>query len=209
MTSGPGPGLDHSLDGPEQHIRQPSQAASPVFAGPTSADFSLGMANIILQQEDGANNTRPWAVNVEVAASVRADEEKEAPEDLAPMTASSPLYGFQLQDTLRLIQLYHETVEVFFPVVDVESLQRSAASLFLGECHVGSPVCSDSSLSGAVDVAHLKMAMAIALLAEGGGCHPVARRIHNDLIPVIANHILAQRFTLEGLNLLLLTVSDA
>ncbi|EXJ75925.1 uncharacterized protein A1O5_00433 [Cladophialophora psammophila CBS 110553] len=192
----------------DQDVQNTTHGLSPAFAGPTSAEFSLGVAGIILQQERGASNGRPW-LNAELAGSVNSDEEGENSCNLPLNETSSPLYGLQLQDVHRLIQLYHESIEILHPVVDSKSLQQLATSLFQGvdyaADHITSSPCSPSFLSADVDIAHLKMVVAISLLAESGGFNPVARKIHDDLIPVITSHILAKTFTLGGQILLLLT----
>ncbi|KIW98776.1 uncharacterized protein Z519_00439 [Cladophialophora bantiana CBS 173.52] len=193
----------------EHDVQNTTHAPSPAFAGPTSADFSFGVAGIILQQERGASNGRPW-LHAELTGSVNSDEEGENSCNLPLNETPSPLYGLQLQDALRLIQLYHESIEILHPVVDSKSLQQLATSLFQGVDYaadrIASSSCSPSSfLSADVDIAHLKMVVAISLLAESGGFNPVARKIHDDLIPVITNHILAKTFTLGGQILLLLT----
>ncbi|KAK5217990.1 hypothetical protein LTR72_009161 [Exophiala xenobiotica] len=188
--------------GPEQNNQSTTQAASPVFAGPTSADFSFRVADIILQRECGTGAGRSW-VNADLAASVSDDEDGDNPEPLQPTAISSSLHGLQLQDVLRLIQVYHESIDILHPLVNTESLQRLASTLFPNDGHAAAPEAT--ALSAGVDIAHLKMAVAIALLAEGGGYSPVARKIHNNLIPIITNHILGRTFTLGGQILLLLT----
>ncbi len=196
--------LVQDIAGPEQNNHSATQAASPVFAGPTSADFSFRVADIILQRESGTEAGRSW-VNADLAASVSDDEDGDNSERLQLTTTSSSLHGLQLQDALRLIQVYHESIDILHPLVNTESLQRLASTLFPNEGHAAAP--DAAPLSAGVDIAHLEMAIAIALLAEGGGYSPVARKIHNDLIPIITNHILGRTFTLGGQILLLLTVS--
>ncbi|OQV07460.1 Fungal specific transcription factor domain-containing protein isoform 1 [Cladophialophora immunda] len=201
--------IDQNVHRLEQNSESTTHALSPAFAGPTSAEFGFGIAGIILRQENGASNGRPW-FNAELAGSVNADEEGENPCSLHPNAASSPFYGLQLQDSLRLIQLYHESIEILHPILDSKSLQQLATSLFQGVnyptgCVASQPSSSSPFPSADVDIAHLKMVMAISLLAEGGGFSPVARKIHDDLIPVITDHILARTFTLGGQILLLLT----
>ncbi|KAI1629539.1 hypothetical protein EDD37DRAFT_604424 [Exophiala viscosa] len=185
--------------GPSQNNQSIIQMPSPVFAGPTSADFSFRVAQIFLQQESGTQPERSWG-NAELAASVSSNDDGDNSAQLPLTAVSSSLHGLKLQDTLRLIQIYHESVEMLHPLVDTESLQRMATSLFAVESHTAS-----TELSAAIDIAHLKMAISIGLLAEGGGSSAVARKIHNDLIPVITNHIVGSTFTLGGQILFLLT----
>ncbi|KIV79888.1 hypothetical protein PV11_07429 [Exophiala sideris] len=188
--------------GLEQNNQNSLQAASPVFAGPTSADFSFRVADIILQRESGTQPERSWE-NAGLAASVSSNDDGDNSEQFPLAAVSSSLHGLKLQDTVRLIQVYHQSVDILHPLVDTESLQRLAASLFPPEGHIAAP--APSGLPAAVDIAHLKMVVAIGSLAEGGGYSAVARSLHNDIIPVITNHMLGRTFTLGGQILLLLT----
>lgn len=197
--------LVQEVESPEHSIQSTTHAASPVFAGPTSADFSFRVADIILQREHGTEPGRPW-VNEGLAASVSSDGDGDNSEHLQLTAVSSSSYGLYLQDALRLIQVYQESLDILHPLLDIGSLRQLAASLFPTQSNEpAAPVVT--ALSTNVDIAHLKMAIAIALLAEGGGYSGVARNIYNDLIPVITNHILGRTFTLGGQILLLLTVS--
>ncbi len=187
-------------------VQSSTQDASPVFAGPTSAEFGFGVARIILQDDNAAIPGSTPCLDADLATSGNADEDGEPSEHLYLGTISSPLYGLQLHDVTRLIQLYHESINILHPVVEMEILQHLATSLFRNDEHE-TPISEGSPSSRSIDLVHLKMVIAISLLAEGGGFSPLARMIHDDLLPVITSHVLAKTFTLGGHILLLLTVS--
>ncbi len=115
------------------------------------------------------------------------------------------MYGLDLRDALRLLQVYHECVGVLHPIVDVESLVQQCKVAW----HSAQNPALDrpSTLGFTEDQAHLKMVLAIALLAEGGGSDSTATKIYNDLQLAIARQLLAKSFTLRGQILLLLAVS--
>ncbi|KAJ9641259.1 hypothetical protein H2204_002937 [Knufia peltigerae] len=191
----------------QQQCMQDSTApgSSPVFAGPTSAEFSFGVANIILEQENGASPGQSNQ-NPELAAALSSheSEDQNVPTSQGPISpdqAALPLHGLQLHDTLRLIQLYHETLGILHPIVEIDALIRTANSVF----SVPNSISDSFNQPTTLHLAQLKMVLAIALLGEGGGSCPLAKILHEDLKPVISSQTMARTFTLEGQALLLLT----
>ncbi|KIW09967.1 hypothetical protein PV08_11743 [Exophiala spinifera] len=174
-------------------VEQPASApgSSPVFAGPTSAEFSFGVANVILERESGQKSK----LNPELAV---APSSRENEDSIPPAQAALPLHGLRLHDTLRLIQVYRETIGILYPIVEVDAMTRTATSVLSPEDPFG-------DRSTTLDVAQLKMILAIALLGEGGGSSPLAKSLHEDVKQVISDQTMALTFTLEGQALLLLT----
>ncbi|KAJ9603042.1 hypothetical protein H2200_012337 [Cladophialophora chaetospira] len=184
---------------------QSVQAGSPVYAGPTSSNFSLGLAKIILEQDIGAK-TAQFALDPDLADSASCweeeDDENEDESRQAVATSGSCTYGLHLHDALRLLQVYHECVGVLHPIVDMELLVQQCKTIWQppqghGQGHHPGPEFLE-------DQADLKLVLAIALLAEGGGSNATATKIHNDVQPAIASQMLAKNFTLQGQILLLL-----
>lgn len=201
--------LSHRHDVVEtQHMQDSAPGSSPVFAGPTSAEFSFGVANIILEQETGASPGQS-KLNPELAAALSSheNEDQNVPTSqgpISPSEAALPLHGLQVQDTIRLIQLYHETVGILHPIVEIDALVRTANSIFSVHSNVADSFTTQPTT---LDLAQLKMVLAIALLGEGGGSCPLAKVLHEELKQVISSQTMARTFTLEGQALLLLTVS--
>ena len=193
----------------EDRLLNTASAGTPVFAGPTSANYSLGIARMLLEQDSG-ERPADAEIDPELAGSVSCweeDNDSEHEEECRQFASgtSSPVYGLQLQDALRLIEVYHECVGVLHQIVDIECLVARAKPLWHSTHDLKLDSPPDQPLEDSV--VQLKMVLAIALLAEGGGSNTVAAQIHNDLQPAIANQMLAKRFNLQGQVLLLLAVS--
>jgi hypothetical protein len=193
----------------KDHASPIASAQSPVFAGPTSSNFSLGMAKMILEHNSGgetAHSDFDPALAGSASCWEEEDEEDQQEDQYQGTMAahSSQVYGLQLHDALRLLQVYHECVGVLHPIVDVEALVQQCKMLWHSANDL--PVSQTSPLRKPEDDSHLKMVLAIALLAEEGGSNATATRIHADLQPLIANQMLARSFTLAGQVRLLLAV---
>lgn len=205
----PQQGPDGDLDESEgDRIPYGISPGSPVFAGPTSSNYSLGIARMILEQDTDAKTSRP-NFDPELASSASCweedDEEEQEPELQQLMaTNSSQIHGLQLRDALRLIQVYHECIGVLHPIVDIEALVQQCKTLW--QSNYGLAMDQPQPQQPLEDHAQLNLVLAIALLAEGGGSSDIATKIHNDLQPAIAKQMLARSFTLKGQILLLLAV---
>lgn len=184
-------------------------AGSPVFAGPTSSNYSLGIARMILEQDTDTKASRS-NFDPELASSASLWEDEGSAEEQEPelqhlmATNSSQIHGLQLRDALRLIQVYHECVGVLHPIVDTDALAQQCKTLW--QSTYGLAMDQPPLQQPLEDHAHLNMVLAIALLAEGGGSSDIATKIHNDLQPAIAKQMLARSFTMKGQILLLLAV---
>ena len=185
-------------------------AGSPVFAGPTSSDFSLGLAKIILKQDAGTN-TAQSGLDPELAESASCWEEEDDEHEDGCRQAAGPsashTYSLHLHDALRLLWVYHECVGVLHPIVDMELLEQQCKMLWQPPQGLGLEQPTTPQLTE--DQADLKLVLAIALLAEGGGSNAIASQIHNDLQPAIANQMLVKNFTIRGQILLLLGVRSS
>jgi hypothetical protein len=189
-------------------VEDPSQVpsgASPIFAGPTSSSYSLGVAKMILEKDHGASKTSSFNQDVAGAASFWEEEEdsqEEAHREAIPSNPL-PLHGLHLRDALRLLQVYHECVGVLHPIIDLEILVHRSRALWqpTALAHQEPPQTPTMETDD-----HLYLALAVALLAEGGGSNTIAADIYSGLQPAIAKQMLARRFTLKGQVLLLLAV---
>jgi hypothetical protein len=167
------------------------------------------MAKIILEQDDSANTAQPGS-ETELASSASCWEEQEVDELEDPsqevMAANANhMYGLDLRDALRLLQIYQECIGVLHPIVDVDSLVQQCKMAWQSTYNLASD--QPSTLGFAEDQAHLKMVLAIALLAEGGGSDAIATKIYSDLQLAISHQMLAKNFTMRGQILLILAVS--
>ncbi|RFU30938.1 hypothetical protein B7463_g5421, partial [Scytalidium lignicola] len=178
---------------------QSKSPSLPDFNGPTSSDFSFSIARMILEQgRDGP--TEPESRNTEIAGSITTLEEEDyqTPEDHSMMINIGPLHTINSSEALRLIDVYNEVVGILHPIVDIELMKRQAEAFCSSSSQVEFSTEDD-------DINQLKMVIAIALLAEGGGYNSIAVQIHESLHLVVSEQILSNKFTLQGHVLLLLT----
>ena len=192
------------------NVESSEQESSHTFAGPTSSNFSFGVARLILEQEGGTESALS-GLDPELAGSISSVEEEATeetssrPDVHSRLTDLKDLHGLQLLDALRLIQVYHENIGILHPIVDIETLNKQANLLWARPNVVGSDYGVGSMTRDEVD--HLKMVLAVALVAEGGGSNSRAEKIHESLQPAVSRVVFARNFTMRGQILLLLTVS--
>lgn len=181
------------------------------FAGPTSATFSFGLAKLMLDQENTSvtGEASDTGLELELAGSVslsRETDEDEYPADVGASESSRDLkhshslHGMEKAHALHLLQTYHECVGVLHPIVDTSSMETQIDLLWTTP---DTPL--DKKLAG--NFPHLKMVLAIGLLAEGGGSSAISEKIYHELQPVVMNVVFAKSFNLDGQILLLLMVS--
>lgn len=169
----------------------------------------------MLDQDNAAEaRTTDLELDPDLADSVsldrETDEDEEAGNARAPdlqqdLTTSNSLHGMQKSHALQLIQIYHECVGVLHPIVDIPSLKTQSDLLWPNS----DVPCPDAGLRTSTErqFTHLRMVLAIGLLAEGGGSSAMSEKIYNELQPSVTSVVFAKSFNLRGQILLLLMVS--
>lgn len=202
---------DRGSEEAEEDMPNSVQATSPVFAGPTSANFSFGIARMILEQS-GADKTTSAQQEQDLTGSWTSDEDVEGFDGarfecspLAATQASMPLPQMALGDALRLIRVFNECIGVLHPLLEIEWLENMVQLLWTSRENAAIDMGDEQSLQ-IIDVVHLKMVLAIALLAEGGGASSMAGAIYETLESAIASQLMARTFSLPGQILLILAV---
>ena len=202
---------DRASEEAEEDMPNSVQATSPVFAGPTSANFSFGVARMILEQS-GTDKTTTAQQDQNLIGSMTSDEDADGFDGarfecspLAATQASMPLPQMALDDALRLIRVYNECLGVLHPLLEVEWLVSISQLLWLSRENAAIDLSDQHSVQ-IIDVVHLKMVLAIGLLAEGGGASSVARAIYETLESAVASQLMARTFSLPGQVLLILAV---
>jgi hypothetical protein len=183
---------------------------SPFFAGPTSANYSLGIASLLLDRDGNPQSSSSRAdPDLGNSASYWENDAENDIHQFSPsfITTTTQTYGLQLSDAHRLIQVYRECVGILHPVVEIETLIEQTKILWPAQVH--SPLREITPTMTTVDVAQLKLALAVALLAEGGGSSAVAAQIYAELQLAIAAQMMSRSFSLKGQVLLLLAVRDS
>ena len=163
---------------------------------------------MILEHDRPSN---PEKLDPEIAGSVIAtDEQDMAQMEACPSndTGSSdlgPLNEIDLDEAFRLIHLYGDIVGTLLPIVDLETIKMQAEMLWANIIYELNQ--NDSSVAfRECDATPLKMVIAIALLAEGGGYDRVAVDLHDSLLPKVLPHVVLEKFSLRGLQIILLNV---
>ncbi|CRL22453.1 Fungal transcriptional regulatory protein, N-terminal [Penicillium camemberti] len=141
---------------------------SPTYVGPTSAEFGLTQAQRSLSHQAGdspAIDDCAEDLDLSTAPSLAPSERGEN----APLR--HPLRSLGADETLRLVQVYEDTVGVMYPCVDLDGVRAYVLEFY--RSHDSSSVltqrASDQDWFSARDVQVLKILLAIALLVESHG----------------------------------------
>ncbi|KAJ6116605.1 hypothetical protein N7512_006330 [Penicillium capsulatum] len=142
---------------------------SPSYVGPTSAEFGVGQPRDSLSHGDDNN-----PVGDEDDAYLSTAAETPAPlEPLEKLDTGDPLKILGLDETLRLVQVYEDTVGVMYPCVDLASLRTFVVEAYHSQMdhaqEVDSAPTSDQDWFHARDIQVLKILLATALLVESHG----------------------------------------
>lgn len=131
---------------------------SPTYVGPTSAEFGISAGQKASDDSDADDF-------VSTAAASPA-----APRDTEPI-AGDPLGCLDMEEALRLVTVYENTVGIMYPCVDLDSVRTYVKDYFRSGRQRGpmSPATADQDWFFARNVEVLKIILATALLAESHG----------------------------------------
>ncbi|KAL5086722.1 hypothetical protein Trisim1_008802 [Trichoderma cf. simile WF8] len=177
----------------------------PSFCGPSSSDFGFSMAEFILQHlmEDSVytdNDGRSALAKIQVSSDDRSSLNSE---QAVPSPTNFDLcQTMELEEALRLLGVYHEVFGILHPFLDMATLRRQANVLWgaLKPVPSSQPTLYPPSQDNHV----VKLAIAIALLCESGGCHPTATAIYQSMQIIVVQSVLGFSFDLGRLVLLVL-----
>ena len=110
---------------------------------------------------------------------------------LAPVAAmitaplKDPLWQISKDDAIRLCKIYDEDIGMMYPMLDIEKILRHADMLFSFIEAAARTGLMNRGLAGADalegnDINILKMVLASALVAEGGGQSPLGRAVYES-----------------------------
>ena len=146
---------------------------SPTYVGPTSAEFGLTRSQRSLshQADDcAAIDDRAEGLDLSTTAPSPAPSGGEN----APL--GNPLISLGADETLRLVQVYEDTVGVMYPCIDLDEVRayvlefyRSHDSTVAALSVLSTQTASDQDWFSARDVQVLKILLATALLVESHG----------------------------------------
>ncbi|KAL4895299.1 hypothetical protein BDV59DRAFT_153123 [Aspergillus ambiguus] len=140
------------------HQRIMNRPMSPTYVGPTSAEFGITARQKASDESD-----------IDDLASTAAASPA-APSDTVTMTGD-PLGCLDMEEALRLVTVYENTVGIMYPCVDLDSVRIYVKEYYRSGRQNGpaSPAAIDQDWFFARDVEVLKIILATALLAESHG----------------------------------------
>jgi hypothetical protein len=163
-----------------------------VFAGPTSANFSFQVANMMsLASNQRADDSADIATEDEIEVYVSPEDDRSQGDRLAEDE-------IPLTEAVRLLRVYDEVVNSLHPIPDVDVLVSQAEALYAGRRTITKLTTDHECLMGLV--------VAVALLAEKGGVCPTALAIYQRTKPFVADLALEQTFTVYGQTFLVVAV---
>ncbi|KAJ5692776.1 hypothetical protein N7462_002199 [Penicillium macrosclerotiorum] len=203
VTSSAGAGLHRILNAPN----------SPSYIGPTSAEFGLSQPYKHLSHES----------DVETELGVDEDDrdlnQSTAAQSLPParkvgtLETDDSLRHLGLEEVLRLLQVYEDTVGIMYPCVDLASVRAYSAEFFhsttssSGQSASAVPTLSDQDWFHARDIQVLSILLATALLVESHGRSELAARLADNVEDRFASRLkIAQVDMKEILILTLLSI---
>ncbi|CAI7659465.1 unnamed protein product [Penicillium glandicola] len=145
---------------------------SPTYVGPTSAEFGLTRRSLSHQASDCAEiDDRGEELDLSTAAPSPTPSERGENTPLG-----HPLRSLDADETLRLVQVYEDTVGVMYPCVDLDGVRayvlefyRSHDPATTSSSVLSTQAASDQDWFSARDVQVLKTLLATALLVESHG----------------------------------------
>lgn len=158
-------GLDRILEAPK----------SPTYVGPTSAEFGLSRAQRTVSHgaaHDAVIEEQSEELDLSTAAPSPAPSARGENGFL-----EHPLRSLGADETLRLVQVYEDTVGVMYPCVDLDGVRAYVLEFYRSHdlmtktpfSAFSAQTASDQDWFSARDVQVLKILLAIALLVESHG----------------------------------------
>lgn len=200
------------------HGRSKSQSqggGQPTFRGPTSNDFSFGVAKSSLQtmgitsQNDGEEGASGGA-----GSGTRDPSPDASPPSrqlVQNMHASKdPIWSVSQEEAMRLCRVYEDEMGLMYPVLDISKVIAYAQKLyrFMEAAHRSGLMQQGLPGADAIDDEDtniLKMVLATAMTVEASGRSDLGRRLFEYVHPAIDNLLLGKVGT-KGIRLLILTV---
>ena len=200
------------------HARSKSQSqiGQPTFRGPTSTDFSFGVAKSSLQtmgitsQNDGEEGASGGA-----GSGTRDPTPNGSPPSQQlrqSMHASKdPIWSVSQEEAMRLCRVYEDEMGLMYPVLDIDKVIAYAQKLyrFMEAAHRSGLMQQGLPGADAIDDEDtniLKMVIATAMTVEASGRSDLGRRLFEYVHPAIDTLLLGNVGT-KGIRLLILTVS--
>jgi len=208
-ASAPPTGLKRILDQPQ----------SPSYVGPTSAEFGLDQrAHRPFHDEFGGHEANSTCMKSE-----DDDGDNNCPVAQSPPGSATPekrssrgsLQDLGLEEALRLVQVYEDTVGIMYPCVDLASVRTYAVEFYHSQNSIfPRPPILSSSISDrdwfhARDIQILKILLATALLVETHGQSERAAELADSVEDLFASRLKVAQVDMKECMILTLLVRSA
>jgi len=204
------------------HARQRSQSQQqqqPSFRGPTSTDFSFGVAKSSLQTMgihpqaehvmDGNGDAGTGSGQLSAPASPDLGGLHSQPQQLHE--DKDPIWSISKEEAQRLCRVYEDEMGLMYPILDIEKIIVYTENLYnfmdamrrqgLFRGNMPGPDKIDDD-----DANILKMVIACALMTEGSGRSEMGQRIFENVQPA-SDNLMSGNVGLKGIRLLAMRVS--
>lgn len=206
-----------AVPGGLQRILNPPK--SPSYVGPTSAEFGLDPqdASALYNHDDDDDGTNRFDTreDQETHHASPAVQSSVASAPTEKPVGRDPLSDLGLEETLRLVQVYEDTVGVMYPCVDLASLRTYIVEFYHSrsstlKCSPArSPARSDQDWFHARDIHVLRILLATALLVETHGRSEQAAQLADSVEDRFASRLKVASVDMKECLILTLLVSQA
>jgi hypothetical protein len=194
--------------------RPKSFSKYPLFHGPTSNAFNVGVARSSLKTmginagEDGEDE---GILTRDATPRASPPMHNAMLPNRAMHADKDPIWSISKQEAIRLVHVWHEEMGVMYPILEVPKIVRYTEMLFMfveaaarsGLMQLALPG-SDAMMDDQISI--LKLVLAITLVLEGGGKDPLGEKLFANVHKIV-DRSLSEPVSLHGITLLVLTVS--
>ncbi|KAM0723039.1 hypothetical protein Q7P37_001238 [Cladosporium fusiforme] len=194
--------------------QQPQQ---PTYRGPTSVDFSFGVAKNSLQtmgitpqsmDENGVGDGEP-ARESSIVSPGQAERNMQVIQDIHE--EKDPIYSVSKEEALRFCRMYGEEINMMYPVLDIEKviayterlfrfIEAIRRSGFMQQGFPGADAIDDD------DTIVLKMIIACASTMEGSGSSELGLKMFSSPgVQAAIKNALEERVSIKSIRLLAMT----
>lgn len=200
-----GGGLNRILNAPK----------SPTYVGPTSAEFGLGRPRPSSHHDtpiDNIDENDDEDLDSSTAGLSPAPTVDDR-ECAIPGASGDPLRGLGLEEILRLVQVYEDTVGIMYPCVDLASVRTYVVEFHhtyhpaIDRTSGPTPAPSDQDWFHARDIQVLKILLATALLVESHGRSERAAQLADSVEDRFASRLKIAEVDMKETLILTLLVS--
>lgn len=185
----------------------------PTYRGPTSNQFSFGVAKSSLQtmgissgdETTGTNGTQNPSpdespsmrqIGAQLVQSIHADKD--------------PIWSISQEEAIRLCNVYEDEMGLMYPILDIKKIIQYAQKLyrFMEAAHRSGLMQQGMPGADAIedeDTNILKLVIATAMTTEAAGHSELGQRMFEYVQPA-ADNLLLGNVGIKGIRLLILTV---